>query len=147
MIFSEIQYDRVDLEARKQKAEALLARLRGASSFEELEQVIIEDKELEGQGLMSMRTVAQIRRDIDTRDAFYDEEIKFYTRELPKYRYLGQAWTQALLESPFRRQLEEKYGVELPICDAVWNVLYDGKDPKEEIQALFRRTLKPEWDF
>ena len=110
MIFSEIQYDRVDLEARKQKAEALLARLRGASSFEELEQVIIEDKELEGQGLMSMRTVAQIRRDIDTRDAFYDEEIKFYTRELPKYRYLGQAWTQALLESPFRRQLEEKYG-------------------------------------
>ena len=42
------------------------------------------------------------------------------------------------------KTLEERYGVELPICDAVWNVLYDGKDPKEEIQALFRRTIKPE---
>ncbi len=45
------------------------------------------------------------------------------------------------------KTLEEKYGVELPICDAVWNVLYDGKDPKGEIEALFRRTLKPEWNF
>ena len=40
------------------------------------------------------------------------------------------------------KKLEERYGVELPICDAVWNVLYDGKDPKGEIEGLFRRALK-----
>ena len=42
------------------------------------------------------------------------------------------------------KTLEECYKVELPICDAVWNVLYDNKDPKKEIDALFHRTLKPE---
>lgn len=110
MKFSEIKYERVDLEARKGMAEALLQRLRNAASFEALEQVILEDSEMEGQGLMTMRTLAQIRHDMDTRDAFYDEEVKFYSRELPKYQHLSQAWTKALLESPFRRELEEKYG-------------------------------------
>ncbi len=42
------------------------------------------------------------------------------------------------------KTLEERYKVELPICDAVWNVLYSNKDPQQEIDALFHRTLKPE---
>lgn len=42
------------------------------------------------------------------------------------------------------KALEERYKVELPICDAVWNVLYGKKDPRQEIDALFHRTLKPE---
>jgi len=42
------------------------------------------------------------------------------------------------------KTLEARYGVELPICDAVWNVLYGKKDPRSEIDALFQRTLKPE---
>ena len=127
MTFSEIQYARVDLEARKAEAEALIRRLREASSFEELEQVILEDNELEQKGLMTMRTVAQIRRDIDTRNTFYDEETKFYNREMPRYQYLGQEWTSALLQSPFRAQLEEKYGG-VPLLNA----------------EIRNRTFKPE---
>ena len=42
------------------------------------------------------------------------------------------------------KSLEQRYGIELPICDAVWNVLYDNKNPREEINALFQRTLKAE---
>ena len=110
MKFSEIKYERVDLQDQKDRAEELIRRLREAASFEEVEQVILEDSELEGQTMHTMRTVAQIRRDINTNDEFYDGEVKFYNRELPKYRYLGQAWTSALLESPFRGALEEKYG-------------------------------------
>ena len=110
MKFSEIKYERVDLESWKEKAEDLLRRLREAASFSELEQVIREDAELEGLTLRTMRTVAQIRHDIDTRDPLYEEEVGFYNREMPKYRHLGQAWTKALLESPFRGELEEKYG-------------------------------------
>ena len=44
------------------------------------------------------------------------------------------------------KTLEKRYGVELPICDAVWNVLYGKKDPADEIDGLFHRTLKPEID-
>ena len=40
--------------------------------------------------------------------------------------------------------LSEKYNVELPICEAVYNILYKNVDYKEEISALFSRSLKSE---
>ena len=40
--------------------------------------------------------------------------------------------------------LERQYGVELPICDAVWRVLYRGSDARLELERLFHRTGKPE---
>jgi len=43
-------------------------------------------------------------------------------------------------------QLGEKYGVDLPICRAVYNVLYKGADVKEEMGALFARSLKYEFE-
>ncbi len=42
--------------------------------------------------------------------------------------------------------LAEKYGVELPICRAVYHVLYQNAAPAEEIAALFNRSLKREWN-
>ena len=41
--------------------------------------------------------------------------------------------------------LEEKTGVDLPICNAVYDVLYKGKNPKETLGALFKRSLKEEF--
>lgn len=38
----------------------------------------------------------------------------------------------------------EKYDVEMPICQAVYDVLYNGKSPEETINALFDRSLKKE---
>ena len=43
--------------------------------------------------------------------------------------------------------LGEKYGVELPICTAVYNMLYKNCDAREEIDALFYRSLKKEFTF
>ena len=42
--------------------------------------------------------------------------------------------------------LKARYGVDLPICDAVYRVLYEGADAKGEIDGLFRRSLKREID-
>ena len=91
MTFSEIKYERIDLQALKAGLSALTERLRGAQSFEEAERAYLDANELEGQTMRTMRTVAQIRRDIDTRDAFYDAEMKFYNRELPMVQPLKQA--------------------------------------------------------
>ena len=110
MTFSQIKYERVDMDALKSEIQARTEALRGALDFEEAEQAYLAMNELEGRTIRTMRTVAQIRRDIDTRDAFYDSEMKFYNRELPKVQSLKQKWTNALLSSPFRKQLEEKYG-------------------------------------
>ncbi len=42
--------------------------------------------------------------------------------------------------------LARQYGVELPICRAVHQILYEHADPKEELQALLRRGLRAEFD-
>ena len=42
--------------------------------------------------------------------------------------------------------LEQKTGAELPICHTVYDILYDGRDPKEALGALFvTRSLKREF--
>ena len=42
--------------------------------------------------------------------------------------------------------LGERYGVELPICSAVYSVVYLGASAEEEMKALFTRSLKYEFD-
>jgi glycerol-3-phosphate dehydrogenase (NAD(P)+) len=42
-------------------------------------------------------------------------------------------------------ELSEKHGVELPICRAVYDVLYEGKPPYETLSGLFARSLKSEF--
>lgn len=41
--------------------------------------------------------------------------------------------------------LEEKYQVELPICNAVYQVLYENADAKTSLNKLFTRSLKNEF--
>ena len=110
MKFSQIEYKRVDVEALKTQLQALTEQLVGASDFAEAEKAFLEMDDVQGMSLRTMRTIAQIRRDIDTRDAFYDAEMEFYNQELPKLQPLLKAWTDALLASPFRRDFEAKYG-------------------------------------
>ena len=117
MKFSQIVYERVDLAALKAQIVALTERLLRAADFAEAEEAYLAMNELEGRAMHGMRTVAQIRRDIDTRDAFYDAEMKFYNRELPRVQPLKQAWTNTLLGSPYRAALEEKYGA-VPFLNA-----------------------------
>ena len=42
--------------------------------------------------------------------------------------------------------LADRYHVDLPICRAVYAVLYDGAQPKEQMGQLFTRSLKREFD-
>lgn len=58
-----------------------------------------------------------------------------------KYDSLAEGYytVKALLD------LEKKYHVELPICNAVYDVLYNRKEPKETLDKLFNRSLKNEF--
>lgn len=42
-------------------------------------------------------------------------------------------------------KMAKKYRVELPICEAVYHILYEQKNAKDEIDALFARSLKKEF--
>ena len=41
--------------------------------------------------------------------------------------------------------LEEKYNVELPICNAVYEVLYNGANAERVLNNLFSRSIKNEF--
>lgn len=41
-------------------------------------------------------------------------------------------------------KLSKKYNVEMPIVDAVYNVLYNNLNPKEAVNLLMNRDLKSE---
>jgi glycerol-3-phosphate dehydrogenase (NAD(P)+) len=41
--------------------------------------------------------------------------------------------------------LKDTYQVELPICEAVYRILYEGEDPKLALDGLFQRNLKNEF--
>ncbi len=45
------------------------------------------------------------------------------------------------------RALAQKQGVEMPICEAVYRVLYQGEDPRQMARDLLTRRLKEEIDF
>ncbi len=41
--------------------------------------------------------------------------------------------------------LGEKYNADLPICNAVYSILYENRDPEETLHSLFLRSLKQEF--
>lgn len=43
------------------------------------------------------------------------------------------------------RNLGKAYGVELPICEAVYQIIYETKEPKSILKSLFDRSLKNEF--
>ena len=43
------------------------------------------------------------------------------------------------------RNLGKAYGVELPICEAVYQIVHEGKEPKSILKSLFDRSLKNEF--
>ena len=109
MTFSQIPYVRADLEGWKQQMQAITAKFQAAATFEEADAAYLEAATFDAE-FSTMITLARIRNNIDTRDEFYDAEVTFYNREMPKLQPLSKAWTEATLASPFRPQLEEKYG-------------------------------------
>ncbi|MBR4971360.1 MAG: M3 family oligoendopeptidase [Oscillospiraceae bacterium] len=109
MTFSQIPYQRADLDAWKAQVEDQTKRFREAKTFEEADAIFLE-AERSSDEYDTMVTLASLRRDIDTRDAFYDAECDYYDAQLPTLEEVFKAWTMATLESPFRAELEAKYG-------------------------------------
>ena len=104
-----MQYSRPDLAATIQELQQLTAELRAAASYAEAREVFLRKESFE-KHLNTQATLAEIRHTIDTRDAFYDGEVKFWNEATPQIEEYSQAWTQAMLESPFRPDFAAEYG-------------------------------------
>ncbi len=109
MKFSEMKYERPSLDEAKKELSSLIARLENAASYEEAKKVFLE-KETFTKHVETMGTLASIRHSIDTRDEFYDDEVKFFNAAGPELQEYFQKWTEAMLKSPFRADFEKEYG-------------------------------------
>ena len=87
----------------------LTEKFAAAGSYEEARGYLLAEDRLD-RHIQSAATLAQIRHSIDTRDKFYDDEMNFWNRTIPELQEYSDKWTEALLASPYRPQLEEEFG-------------------------------------
>ncbi|MBR7190321.1 MAG: M3 family oligoendopeptidase, partial [Oscillospiraceae bacterium] len=109
MKFSEMTYTRLDAEEVKKEIAGLTEALRSAQTYEEARSLFLRKEETE-KHLTTQSTLAQIRHDIDTRDAFYDEECCYWNRVMPELEEYMQDWTRSMLDSPFRGDFSSEFG-------------------------------------
>ena len=107
--FSDMQYTRPDLEAAKAELTALTQALAQAPDYETAKNAFMRQEAL-SRSIGTQATLASIRHSIDTRDAFYDGEEKFWNQAGPEMAAYSQAFTQALLASPFRAEFTADFG-------------------------------------
>ena len=109
MKFSEFPYTRPDVEALKARIEACTAQVRAAASA--AEQIALVDAMVEEiNSVESMGSLAYVRNTINTKDAFYDAERNFFDEVGPELEEKTNALYAALLDSPYRAELEAHYG-------------------------------------
>ena len=109
MKFSEMPYARPDLAAVKQQFADLLARFKAAATYAEAHAVFLEEEKL-NKHVDTLAQLASVRNTIDTRDKFYDEEMNFWNEATPQLQECQNAWSRAMLDSPFRADFTAEYG-------------------------------------
>ncbi len=107
--FKDMPYERPDADQVKAQLAELTARLAAAASYDEAKAVFLEKETLE-KHIDTLANLAYIRHSIDTRDTFYDAEQEYWDNALPELQESLQAWTLAMLQSPYRPDFEAEYG-------------------------------------
>ena len=55
-----------------------------------------------------------------------------------------QQVVEGVLAAEAVKEVADELGIEMPICHQVYQILYEGKSPRDAVQALMTRELKPE---
>ncbi len=109
MKFSQLPYERPDAAQLKETLAALTRALTEAADYASAKAVFLQWEAAQAE-LSTAQSLVYIRHSIDTRDAFYDEEMKFWNALSPELQEYEQQWTAAMLSSPFRAQFAAEYG-------------------------------------
>ena len=108
MKFSEMPYRRVE-KAVLDQISRLTERLTCASSAEEAEKIFMESEAISTE-VQTMMSLCYIRSTIDTTDEFYAAEQEYNDELTPLLTEKSQEFSKALCASPFRGELEKKWG-------------------------------------
>ncbi|HWO74901.1 MAG TPA: M3 family oligoendopeptidase [Bacillus sp. (in: firmicutes)] len=110
--FKEYHYKRPNLEVFKQEFNRTLEQFKNAASFEQVNESMKEINRLRNQ-FDTLANLVYIRHSIDTEDEFYKAEQDFMDESYPEIDGLVVSFYEILVKSPFRKELEEKWGKQL----------------------------------
>ncbi|MCI9141484.1 MAG: M3 family oligoendopeptidase [Lachnospiraceae bacterium] len=109
MKFKDMPYQRVDFDQVEKEMRSLMEEFDRAGNGEE--QFAVHQKYYELSDRVSTQmTIAHIRFDVDTTDAFYSGEQDYYNEKRPILHNLMLEYENKLYDSPYRAYLEEKIG-------------------------------------
>ncbi|UPQ85231.1 M3 family oligoendopeptidase [Ignavigranum ruoffiae] len=97
MKFSEFPYRRPDLEAVKADFDQHIEQIKQADQAKDIKNAIKNIQDLQTM-IETQATLASIRNSIDTRDAFYEEEMAFWDEHLPIIQEWVTSYYQAVLD-------------------------------------------------
>jgi M3 family oligoendopeptidase len=112
MSFENYTYERPNLQEVTAKFEVVLERFKNAALVEEQSQVMNEINKIRND-LGTMFNLCTIRHSIDTNNEYYKVEQDYMDDIQPEIEGLVTKYYQALADSKFRPQLEEKWGIQL----------------------------------
>jgi M3 family oligoendopeptidase len=108
MKFSEMPYKRLTYEEIHARYEKMNLELEQAKSTEDCLKVLHDRYQMYND--MTVMNLCYIRHDMDTNDAFYAGEQAYYDEIGPKLSADYSRFDNLLLDSPFRKELEEVLG-------------------------------------
>ncbi len=109
MKLSEMQYQRPDIKGFHSSVKELTQKIKTADSYVVVRNTAEEFIKLKN-GISRSSTLAHIRFSQNTKDAFYSEEQNFLDANSPLIEEAVTDFFSAILESPFRADLEKEWG-------------------------------------
>ncbi len=109
MTISQVPYERLDVTGYIERVERYTARLRDAASADEAAAVLLDYIADERHAATAL-TLSAIRSSCNTADGFYEAEEQYYAQAMPPLLEKLNDMYRAMLASPFRPQLEQRFG-------------------------------------
>ena len=110
--FSQMPYERPDMEALKEAFETAIAKLTRAAAYQEARDAFFALQEQEKQ-VGTMFSLCSVRNTIDTTDEFYEKEIKWLREANAGLIPQRKRYQEALANSPHRAAFEEEFGPQM----------------------------------
>ncbi len=152
MKFSKMPYVRPDLDALKEQTASILRRIETAQSPQEQIDAYLQF-EARNKETDTACSLAYARHTINTKDEFYDKENDYLDEISPALQEMSQKIHLALLHSPFRTELEARFGklfftnMEIrvrTVSPAIMELMQEENRLQSEYQNLYASALA-EW--
>lgn len=112
MKFSEYTYVRPDAKQIEQRFKQLISSFEAAESFEQQDRIMSDINKLRSE-FDTQAQLVSIRHSINTNDEFYKAEQEYMDEVGPVIQEYITDYYRALVNSKFRAELEQKWGIQL----------------------------------